>query len=214
MPRTLARGSIALFLSLALLATVASAADPAPLTDEVVARAGGVVVGICNGFQILCEAGLLPGALLRNDSLQYRCRWVHLRAENLETPFTRTLRPGQIRGEPWLARALVTEIVGLARSLGLEKVEAEFIGGQEGAIKMFALLGEHREIADALKKAVEEAGLKGKIRVTKTLCLGFCEQGPNVMIFPEGKLLSGVRPEDVPAMPRTDGQSNTLRLDM
>jgi phosphoribosylformylglycinamidine synthase len=53
-------------------------------------------MGSCNGFQILCEAGLLPGALLRNASLQYRCRWVHIRAERCDTPFTRTLRAGQI----------------------------------------------------------------------------------------------------------------------
>jgi phosphoribosylformylglycinamidine synthase len=53
-------------------------------------------MGSCNGFQILCEAGLLPGALLRNTSLQYRCRWVHIRTERCDTPFTRTVRPGQV----------------------------------------------------------------------------------------------------------------------
>jgi phosphoribosylformylglycinamidine synthase subunit PurQ / glutaminase len=57
---------------------------------------GGLTLGICNGFQILLEAGLLPGAMLRNDSLQFRCQWTHLRAENTATPFTRLLRPGQV----------------------------------------------------------------------------------------------------------------------
>ena len=57
---------------------------------------GGLALGICNGFQILLEAGLLPGAMLRNDSLQFRCQWTHLRAENTQTPFTRLLRPGQV----------------------------------------------------------------------------------------------------------------------
>ncbi len=57
---------------------------------------GGLALGICNGFQILLEAGLLPGAMLRNESLEFRCQWTHLRAENTETPFTRLLRPGQV----------------------------------------------------------------------------------------------------------------------
>lgn len=57
---------------------------------------GGLVFGICNGFQILCEAGLLPGALIRNASLQFRCDWVHLKVENNRTPFTNSFHPGQV----------------------------------------------------------------------------------------------------------------------
>ncbi|MGH7378332.1 MAG: phosphoribosylformylglycinamidine synthase subunit PurQ, partial [Candidatus Methylomirabilales bacterium] len=64
------------------------------------AERGGLVLGSCNGFQILCEAGLLPGALLRNASLQYRCQWVHLRLESTATPFTAALTPGQILRMP------------------------------------------------------------------------------------------------------------------
>ena len=52
------------------------------------ARSGGLVLGICNGFQVLTEAGLLPGALCRNNSLQFRCRQVHVRVENNSLPFT------------------------------------------------------------------------------------------------------------------------------
>ena len=57
------------------------------------ATAGGLVIGICNGFQVLCEAGLLPGVLMRNDSLQFRCQDSLLLPENRTSPFTRELDP-------------------------------------------------------------------------------------------------------------------------
>ncbi len=60
------------------------------------AEAGKPLIGICNGFQLLCEAHLLPGALVRNESLQYRCLWLHLRVENAQTPFTQACQPGQV----------------------------------------------------------------------------------------------------------------------
>lgn len=60
------------------------------------AEAGKLVFGSCNGFQVLCEAGLLPGALLRNDSLQFRCQPAYLRVESADTPFTSACRPGQV----------------------------------------------------------------------------------------------------------------------
>lgn len=63
---------------------------------EAFARDGGLVFGICNGFQILCEAGLLPGALMRNAGLQFRCEWVHLRVETADTPFTNRFETGQV----------------------------------------------------------------------------------------------------------------------
>ena len=64
------------------------------------AAAGGLVLGSCNGFQILCEAGLLPGALMRNECLQYRCQSVFLRVENAGTPFTRGMRAGDVIAMP------------------------------------------------------------------------------------------------------------------
>lgn len=69
-----------------------------PIMREVVAHAdrGGPVIGICNGFQIACEAGLLPGALLRNRSLQFVSELCHVRVENTETRFTNAYEPGQI----------------------------------------------------------------------------------------------------------------------
>jgi len=57
---------------------------------------GGLVLGICNGFQILCEAGLLPGALMRNAGLKYICKQVHLRTETVDSPFTETLKKGDV----------------------------------------------------------------------------------------------------------------------
>jgi phosphoribosylformylglycinamidine synthase len=59
------------------------------------ANAGGLVLGVCNGFQILCEAGLLPGVLLRNESLRFVCRDVPLRVERDDTPFTSRCAVGQ-----------------------------------------------------------------------------------------------------------------------
>jgi len=60
------------------------------------AQSGGLVLGICNGFQILCESGLLPGALVRNAGLQFVCQQVYLRVEETDTPFTGGLKKGQL----------------------------------------------------------------------------------------------------------------------
>lgn len=60
------------------------------------AQTGGLVLGICNGFQILLEAGLLPGAMLRNRSLHFVCKDAYVRVENAATPFTGACRPGQV----------------------------------------------------------------------------------------------------------------------
>jgi len=60
------------------------------------AEGGGLVLGICNGFQILCESGLLPGALMCNIGLKYVCKPVDVRVENVDTPFTNACRPGEV----------------------------------------------------------------------------------------------------------------------
>ena len=69
-----------------------------PVMKDVIrfANGGGSVIGICNGFQVLCESGLLPGVLIRNEALKFRCKWVNLRAENTDTQFTNSLLPGEI----------------------------------------------------------------------------------------------------------------------
>ncbi len=70
----------------------------APIMDAVRAHAakGGLVLGICNGFQILCESGLLPGVLVRNAQLKFMCREVYLRVERSDTPFSRRYNAGDV----------------------------------------------------------------------------------------------------------------------
>jgi phosphoribosylformylglycinamidine synthase I len=70
--------------------------SPVMKSIEKFAAGGGMVLGICNGFQILLEAGLLPGAMMRNVGLRYICRHVHIRVENTDTPFTHGASGGQI----------------------------------------------------------------------------------------------------------------------
>jgi phosphoribosylformylglycinamidine synthase I len=70
----------------------------APIMDAIRAHAanGGLVLGVCNGFQILCESGLLPGVLMRNQELRFICKDVYLRVERSDTPFTRGYNAGQV----------------------------------------------------------------------------------------------------------------------
>ena len=74
--------------------------SPVMESVEKLAGDGGLVIGICNGFQILCEAGLLPGVLTRNAHLQFRCQWVNLRIERASGPFTGAGSDGQVLRVP------------------------------------------------------------------------------------------------------------------
>jgi phosphoribosylformylglycinamidine synthase I len=74
--------------------------SPVMKSLEKFAKGGGMVLGICNGFQILCEAGLLPGAMMRNSGLRYICRPVYIRVEQTDTPFTNAAQKGQILKMP------------------------------------------------------------------------------------------------------------------
>jgi phosphoribosylformylglycinamidine synthase subunit PurQ / glutaminase len=73
-------------------------AGRAPIMDAVCSHAnnGGLVLGVCNGFQILCESGLLPGVLMRNAGLKFICKDVYLRVERSDTPFSRGYNAGQV----------------------------------------------------------------------------------------------------------------------
>jgi phosphoribosylformylglycinamidine synthase len=70
--------------------------SPVMASLEHFAARGKLVIGICNGFQILCESGLLPGILLPNDHLEYRCQWTYIKAENTSTVFTSQCQNGQV----------------------------------------------------------------------------------------------------------------------
>ncbi len=107
-----------------------------PVMEAVAAHAaaGKPLIGICNGFQVLCEAHLLPGALMRNESLQYRCIWVHLRVENAETPFTRACRPGQVLRVP------ISHVEG--RSVADEETLAELESSGRVAFRYCTAQGE------------------------------------------------------------------------
>ena len=73
-------------------------ASTSPIMEKVrkFAKDGGLVIGICNGFQILCESGLLPGSLMRNAHLEYRSQWINLKVCNTNSRFTNEFKPGQI----------------------------------------------------------------------------------------------------------------------
>ncbi len=83
-----------------LRAGVIAANSPAMSSVKRLAEHGTPVLGVCNGFQILVESGLLPGALLRNTTLKFVCEWTHVRVENTRTPFTKGLKEGQVLALP------------------------------------------------------------------------------------------------------------------
>ena len=114
---------------------------PAMRAVAAFAREGGLVLGICNGFQILCEAGLLPGALLPNLSLSFVCRDVEVCVERHDTPFTRTSRSGERLTLPvkhgqgrWFAGPELFAELSEARQLVLRYGEGENPNGSVGDV--------------------------------------------------------------------------------
>ena len=103
-----------------LRAGAIAANSPAMSTVKRLAERGTPVLGVCNGFQILVESGLLPGALLRNTTLKFVCEWTHVRVENTRTPFTSGLREGQVLALP-IAHGEGRFFLGPAELARLEK---------------------------------------------------------------------------------------------
>ncbi len=133
----------------------------APLMQEVkaFARHGGRVVGICNGFQILLELGLLPGAMIRNKNLKFLCRFVHLRIENDRTDFTRAGKKGQVLRIPI----------------------AHFDGNYYAPDNVYESIRKNRQIvfrySDADGKTTEEANVNGSLGSIA----GLINEGGNVL---------------------------------
>jgi phosphoribosylformylglycinamidine synthase subunit PurQ / glutaminase len=122
-----------------------------PIMTEIVAHArrGGPVLGICNGFQIACEAGLLPGALLRNANLKFVCEVVTLRVENAATMFTNRYRAGQELAVP-IAHGdgrFTADDETLARLEGDGRVVFRYAGGPADADEWWSPNGSMRAIA-------------------------------------------------------------------
>ncbi|PSQ72942.1 MAG: phosphoribosylformylglycinamidine synthase I [Bacteroidetes bacterium QH_6_64_77] len=113
-----------------------------PIMQDVVrfAEEGGLVFGICNGFQILCEAGLLPGTLMRNDSLRFICKETTLRVENADTPFTN----GSVHGIAGLVNDAGT-VCGLMPHP--ERCVESLLGGDDGRLIFESLLNHVSAVA-------------------------------------------------------------------
>lgn len=123
------------------------------------ANQGGLVLGICNGFQILCEAGLLPGGFMRNSSLRFVCKYIHLRVENASTVFTYKCKPKEVLYIP------------VAHAEGLYYADDEVLRE----------LNEHDRIlfrySDASGQTVAEANPNGSLQNIA----GIINEGGNVM---------------------------------
>lgn len=134
-----------------------------PIMREVVAHAerGGPVMGFCNGFQIMCEAGLLPGALLRNASLRFVCESVRLRVENADTLFTNRYARGQLITIP-IAHGdgrYTADAETLARIEGEGRVVFRYVGGPGDADEWWSPNGSMNAIAGIVSTAGNVLGM-------------------------------------------------------
>jgi phosphoribosylformylglycinamidine synthase I len=134
-----------------------------PIMREVVAHAerGAPVLAICNGFQIACEAGLLPGALLRNASLRFVCEAVRLRVENTDTQFTNRYADGQLITIP-IAHGdgrYTADADTLARIEGEGRIVFRYVGGPGDADEWWSPNGSMNAIAGIVSSAGNVLGM-------------------------------------------------------
>jgi phosphoribosylformylglycinamidine synthase subunit PurQ / glutaminase len=134
-----------------------------PVMQDVIAFAkrGGPVLAICNGFQIACEAGLLPGALLRNAGLKYICEWIRLRVESTDTLFTNRYEPGAIIHCP-IAHGegrYTADEATLERLEGDGRVVFRYAGGPTDADEYWSPNGSMRAIAGIINDGGNVLGM-------------------------------------------------------
>jgi phosphoribosylformylglycinamidine synthase I len=140
------------------------------------ARAGGLVLGLCNGFQILCEAGMLPGALRKNAGLKFLCKWVDVRVESASTAFTAGLRPGELLRMPinhfegnWYCDA-----GELARVRGNDQIVLRYVNNPNGSAddvagitnaegNVFGLMPHPERACEAVLGSTDGAALLGAV---------------------------------------------------
>ncbi|HEU4936706.1 MAG TPA: phosphoribosylformylglycinamidine synthase subunit PurQ [Vicinamibacterales bacterium] len=123
------------------------------------AAAGGPVLGICNGFQILCEAGLLPGAMLRNSDLKFHCEYVGVRVDETDTPFTSRATKGQVLRIP------------IAHGEGNYFADADVIADLESSRRVIF------RYCDSRGQTTDDANPNGSVNSIA----GICSQGRNVV---------------------------------
>ncbi len=144
-----------------LRAGALAALSPAMAAVRRHAEAGGLVLGICNGFQILLEAGLLPGAMLRNRTLRFECRQLFLRVERDDLPFTSRYRAGQVLRMP-IAHAegnYVAEDEELDRLEAAGEVVFRYVGPDGEVDEEWNVNGSARAIAAVCNRAGNVLGM-------------------------------------------------------
>ena len=174
------------------------------------AAEGGLVLGICNGFQILCEAGLLPGALIRNRSLQFRCEHIFLRTETKDSPFTCETPDGKLLRLP-IAHGegcYFADEETLAKLKEKNQILWRYVSSEGEATELANPNGSLQSIAGICNEARNVAGLMPHPERASETILG-CDDGRIVF---ESLIRFLERRGEAPAMPATETTSRPLEV--